>query len=82
MKKPLLIAVILLLNACTKADDIRKYAEEQGWKSYTVTGYRWLACSKDDFYHTGFTAVTRDGKTVTGVICSGAFFKGATMRLD
>lgn len=77
----ILTAAILLLAACTRAEDVQSYANEQDWKSCTVTGYRWFGCSKDDLYHTGFTAITKSGKQVSGVICSG-WLKGATMRLD
>lgn len=76
------IAALFLLTGCvTSADDVRKYAEIEGWESYEVTGYRFFACSKDDWYHTGFTAV-KNGKRISGVICRGLFFKGATLRLD
>ncbi len=82
MKKIFAVGILMMLCACTKADDVKKYSEEQGWASFNVTGYRWFGCSDDDWYQTGFSAVTKDGKKVTGVVCSGLFFKGATMRLD
>lgn len=80
MKRTFLVLALLYLTACTSEDDVRKYAELEGWESYQVTGYRWFGCSKDDVYHTGFVAV-KNGKRITGVICSG-WLKGATLRLD
>ncbi|MCE9566385.1 MAG: hypothetical protein K8U57_30545 [Planctomycetes bacterium] len=80
MKWIIAIAAILALTACTSPDDVRKYAEAEGWESYEVTGYRFFGCSKDDVFHTGFVAV-KNGKRISGVICSG-WLKGATLRLD
>lgn len=81
MKKTAILAALLLLTACTSREDVEKYAKAEGWEIYEVTGYRFFACSEDDWYHTGFRAV-KDGQTITGVICSGLLFKGATLRLD
>jgi len=76
-----LLLFLLLLTACTDESSVKKYAEIEGWESYKLTGYKAFACSKEDFYHTGFEA-TKNGKTFTGTVCKGIFFRGATLRLD
>ena len=81
MKKVLLSLVIAaMFTACTSATDANKALEAEGYTDITFTGYDWFTCSKDDTYHTGFTAKNREGKTVTGTVCSGMLFKGATIR--
>lgn len=79
MRTMLLIAV-LLLAGCTSETDARRALEAEGFKDIKVTGYDWFACAKDDTFHTGFTATNREGKHVSGVVCSGLLFKGATVR--
>jgi hypothetical protein len=80
MKRILLIGLLLAVAACTSDDDVKKYAEMEGWDSYEVTGYRIFGCSKDDWFHTGFTAI-KNGRKFSGVVCAGPL-KGATLRLD
>jgi hypothetical protein len=53
----------------------------QGFAQIEPTGYRWLACSKDDVYATGFRATSPSGVRVSGAVCRGVF-KGATIRFD
>lgn len=77
--KKLLIA-LLLLAGCTSETDARRALEAEGYKDIQITGYDWFACAKDDTFHTGFKAKNRDGKTVSGVVCSGLIFKSATIR--
>jgi starvation-inducible outer membrane lipoprotein len=81
MKKALLIlAMALSITACTSVTDANKALEAEGYTDITLTGYDWFSCSKDDTYHTGFVAKNREGKTVTGTVCSGLLFKGYTIR--
>lgn len=79
MKKLLLIAAVLLAG-CTSETDAMRALHAEGYKDVQFTGYDWFACSKDDTFHTGFIATNRDGKRVTGVVCSGLLFKSATIR--
>lgn len=79
MRTALLIAA-LLLAGCTSENDAMRALQADGYKDIRLTGYDWFACSKDDTFHTGFTATNRDGKKVSGVVCSGLIFKSATIR--
>jgi hypothetical protein len=81
MKYTTLIA-LLLLAGCTQADRSRELLEAQGYKDVQVTGYNFLACSEDDTYHTGFTAISPAGRQIKGTVCAGLFFKGATIRFE
>lgn len=74
-----LIACMLTLVACTDSKNATRILEDEGLTSVQITGYKWFACSKDDTYHTGFTAI-KTGKQVNGVVCAGLFFKGSTVR--
>lgn len=38
--------------------------------------------SKDDFYSTGFKAISITGNKVSESVNSGLFFKGSTIRFD
>lgn len=81
MKKAILLCLLLVgCDAFTNVDDARRALEAEGFKNIEVTGYKWMACAKDDTYHTGFRAVNREGRTVTGTVCSGVWFKNATIR--
>ncbi len=51
-----------------------------GFTNIRTTGYKWFACSEDDWYHTGFIATNPQGMEVGGVVCSGFFFKNSTVR--
>jgi hypothetical protein len=55
-----------------------------GFKSIEITGYRVFGCGKEDFYHTGFKAVSPTGIPISGIVCAGLgpFSKGTTVRLD
>lgn len=83
MKHLLIIAAITLLTtACTQPDHAREMLDSQGYTDIQMNGYDWLNCSKDDFYHDKFTAKGPTGKNVSGVVCGGFLFRGATIRLD
>jgi hypothetical protein len=79
MRKLLLLAALLLVG-CTSESDAMRALSAEGYKDVKFTGYDWFACAKDDTFHTGFTAINRDGKVVSGVVCSGLVFKNATIR--
>ena len=81
MKKMILIMVMgLVLVGCTNKEDAYRALNSQGFADIHITGYDFLACSKDDFYHTGFIATNAQGRKVRGTVCSGIFFKSATVR--
>ena len=82
MKKLALIAILALpLTACSNASDATKALTAQGFTDIQTTGYAGpFACSKDDFYSTGFIATNPQGQRVKGVACSGFFFKSTTIR--
>lgn len=83
MKKLLLIAVLsVALSACTDVFGASRVLESQGMTEIELTGYAWFSCSEDDFYKTKFRAVSVTGEKVSGAVCSGLFFKGATVRYD
>ena len=84
MKKILLIIAVvgmsILFSGCTNQSDARNALDNSGYTNVKITGYNFFACSKDDFYHTGFTAKNVNGKTVSGTVCSGILFKNSTVR--
>lgn len=81
MLKKLILISCLLLTGCTNPNDVAiNVLEALDYSNIKITGYRWFACSNDDFYSTGFTATTSSGKKVTGTVCSGIFFKNSTVR--
>ena len=74
--------LLSLLFSCIDESSSKRVLEQQGYEDIQITGYRWLSCSKNDFYHTGFKAKTTNGPEITGVVCEGLLFKGNTIRLD
>ncbi len=78
--KKLIIGIMFLMSACTNPNDAMRALEAEGFSNIKITGYNWLACSKDDFYSTGFEATNSKGKVVSGTVCSGVLFKNATIR--
>lgn len=81
MKRILLLSLLALsLTACSNHGDAVKALEAQGFTDVQTTGWSAFACSKDDFYSTGFTATNPQGKRVSGTVCSGMLFKNATIR--
>lgn len=81
MKRMMIIAA-LLAAGCTQPDHARRVLEAQGYTDIQMDGYDFLNCSKDDTYHDKFTAKGPTGQRVSGVVCAGLLFKGATVRLD
>ena len=70
----------LLFLACTVSQDkVTEVLAPQGFTHVQVDSYAWLGCSKDDTFKSDFTAVSRDGTPVEGVICCGVI-KSCTVR--
>ncbi len=83
MKKLIAItAVLLLATACTNNNDAMRVLQENGFTDIQMTGYNWFACSKDDTYHSGFTAKSVTGVQVSGTVCQGLLFKNSTIRFN
>jgi hypothetical protein len=80
LKLSFLVVIIAGLTGCTSPQDAEKALKAEGMTNIQMNGYSWFACSKDDFYHTGFTATNFLGKPVEGTVCSGLLFKGSTIR--
>ena len=74
----LTVGIALLAGGVTDPDAARMILARDGMTKIEMTGYVFLGCSKDDWYHTGFRAV-KNGQPVNGVVCAG-FFKGSTIR--
>lgn len=80
-----IVAIAMLAAAaagCTQPEHARSVLVAQGYRDVKMTGYDFFNCSKDDFYHDQFSAISPSGQRVTGVVCAGLLFKGATVRLD
>lgn len=76
-----LIAGLMILSACSDADNAKRVLSDQGFTEIQTTGYAFFGCSKGDNFHTGFIAKSPVGNTVSGVFCSG-WFKGGTIRFN
>lgn len=59
----------------------RKLLEAGGFKEVKITGYKWFN-GTDDFYNTGFEAISPTGVKMSGNVSKGLFFKGSTIRFD
>lgn len=83
MKALIITALLALaLSGCTNPDSAKRVLEGAGYKNVTITGYKWLACSQDDWYHTGFVAVGPTGIPAEGCVCEGILFKNSTIRFN
>jgi hypothetical protein len=80
--KKLIVFAMVVLSGCTQPDVATRVLSGAGYKDIQMHGYDWLNCSKDDQYHDKFTATGPTGQKVSGVVCAGLWFKGATIRLD
>ncbi len=76
----MLLILIVFLCSCSNSKDAKKALTAMGFTEIVTTGYKWFACSEDDWYHTGFIATNPQGMEVNGVVCSGFFFKNSTVR--
>lgn len=77
--KVLLFLAFFFLSACTHEGEATRVLEMDGVTNIEMTGYKFWGCGKDDFYHTGFKG-QRNGKEISGVVCSGLIFKSSTIR--
>jgi major membrane immunogen (membrane-anchored lipoprotein) len=75
----IIIALALLLTACTDEDKTRRTLEESGFTDITTGGYDFMACSDSDSFHTHFTATNAQGRRVKGTVCCG-WIKSCTVR--
>ena len=73
------IIIYITICACTNEKETRRVLDLDGYTDINVTGYAWFMCGEHDFFHTAFAA-KKNGKEVTGAVCSGLFFKGSTIR--
>lgn len=75
----LILLLVLLVVSCSDEQGAYDLLRSQGYTEITITGIEYGACSKDDFYSTGFSALNSNNRVVIGVVCRG-FFKGSTVR--
>ena len=72
--------ILVSLAACTASEDEALRAlRGTGLTNIWLGGYSFFACAADDSFNNEFTASTRDGQPVNGVVCCG-WFKGCTVR--
>lgn len=76
------IALGLLASGCSRPDHARQVLADNGFTEIHITGWSPFSCSDDDMFSTGFRARGVNGRFVTGTVCSGFLFKGATLRFN
>lgn len=76
------VGMLMFLFYPVSDKTLREVSRIEGWTQVESTGYRFFLCSKDDYYHTGFRALSKTGVEVSGAICEGFWFKGKTIRYD
>lgn len=79
MKNIAVFLALFAISACTQPNETTRLLEAQGYTDINIKGYAILGCSKDDDFHTEFTATAANGQRVSGVAC-GALLKGTTIR--
>lgn len=77
----MILGVSLMLNGCSDAKSTERILYSAGFTKVQTTGYSFLGCGKDDWYSTGFSAISVNGTPVSGAVCAGIMKKG-TIRLD
>ena len=91
IKRILTIGILALaLSACSDSSGAVKALDGAGYTEIDTLGYleailriyNEAGCSEDDFYVTKFVAKGPTGKKVRGVVCSGFWAKGSTIRLQ
>lgn len=70
----------VLMTGCVDKTGAEKALSDAGFSNIQTGEYEWFSCSKDDFYHTKFTANNPKNEKVSGVVCGGLFFKKSTIR--
>lgn len=77
-----ILAIGFACTACSDPNTARRALDNMGFTNVEITGWTPFAgCGENDTFVTRFSAKNINGKTVTGVVCSGVF-KGATVRFD
>jgi hypothetical protein len=79
--KHIILGLAFVLAGCSSPDTATRALESAGYSQIKILGYQFFGCSKDDTFHTGFTAVGPTGTPVTGVVCGG-LLKGSTIRTN
>lgn len=81
---PLLVLGCALLAGCFEVDEVkaRRVLEAQGMTEVRIGGRPWFGCGKEDGLASIFTATGANGAPVSGVVCSGYWGKGITVRFD
>lgn len=79
--KLVLLLATLALVGCTDPEGAIKTASSLGLTNVRAGGYSMFACGQGDVFATSFTALSPQGRPVSGVVCKG-FMKGSTVRLD
>jgi hypothetical protein len=79
--KRIVLLLPLTLAACSDPRVASETAEAHGFRVVRVEGYSPFSCGKDDTFSTGLTLRAQTGQCVRAVVCSGLFFKGATLRV-
>lgn len=74
-----MIFALTFITGCTNRNDAQKALSAEGYTNIQITGFDLFACGRDDFYHTGFKATNKEGRTINGTVCSG-ILKKATIR--
>lgn len=80
MKFAALLLAALALAGCSDASTATRALQDAGYSDIQTTGYSFFSCGQDDTFATGFTATNPAGRRVSGTVCSGLLFKGATIR--
>ena len=78
----LLLLIVIFLDSCSDPSTSRRILEENGYTDIQITGYKWVGCSNDDDYTTGFQAISPAGALISGTVCSSMFWKNATIRFN
>lgn len=79
MNKYFIVFCAILFAGCTDEDSSHRALMMEGYSDIRFTGYSYFACSKDDTFHTGFTATNSKGMKVSGTVCCG-MLKSCTIR--
>lgn len=75
---------MIILTACSSDKDFEKgktQLENMGYRNVENIGHSYFCCDEKDNFSTGFSAIDKSGKTITGCFCSG-FLKGVTTRFE
>lgn len=69
-------------NGCVADESqVRNVLQDEGYSNIQLKGYKWFACSEDDWTHEEFSATNINGRLVRGTVCCG-IFKDCTVRIS